>query len=42
MRTATSVRHSTLVALQRLAAVAERSRIYTRDLVWRPQLAPAW
>jgi hypothetical protein len=45
MRTATSVRRSTLVALQRLAAVAERSRIYldvAGNLVWRPQLAPAW
>lgn len=41
----TSVRASTLRALKRLLAVAERHGIYldiTGNLVWRPVRAPAW
>jgi hypothetical protein len=45
MMTPTKPRLRTLVALQRLLALAESDRVYidiTGDLVWRPSRAPAW
>jgi hypothetical protein len=45
MATPTKPRMRTLVALQRLLALAESDRVYmdiTGDLVWRPSRAPAW
>jgi len=45
MATPTQPRQSTLNALRRLLALAQRNRIYldiTGDLVWQPSRAPAW
>ncbi len=45
MATPTRPREQTLVALQRLLALAHHDRVYldiTGDLVWRPSLAPKW
>ena len=45
MVTATRVRQQTLVALQRLLALARRDGVYldvTGDLVWRPARSPQW
>jgi hypothetical protein len=45
MATPTRPREQTLVALQRLLALAQQDRVYldiTGDLVWRPLQAPRW
>jgi hypothetical protein len=45
MATQTRVRKQTLVALQRLLALAQRDGVYldvTGDLVWRPARSPQW
>ena len=45
MATQTRVRRQTLVALQRLLALAQRDGVYldiTGDLVWRPSRSPKW
>ncbi len=45
MATSTRPREQTLLALQRLLALAHHDRVYldiTGDLVWRPSLAPTW
>jgi hypothetical protein len=45
MATPTDPRQQTLVALQRLLALAQHDRVYldiTGDLVWRPSRAPRW
>ena len=45
MASPTQPRQRTLIALQRLLALAQSNRIYldiTGNLVWRPALSPAW